>query len=182
MPAFDVVSKVDMQEVDNAVNQAIKEIETRYDFRGSRSEIQWDKTNIVIIAEDKMKLSAMQEILKQKAAKRGIGLRALEFKDPEDAFGGSLRQQVDLKQGISQDDAKKISKLIRDEGPKKIQAQIQGDQLRVTGAKRDDLQQVIAYLEARRDGADVEIILVAAAQPPVVGRERPGHDIVRQPE
>ena len=151
MPSFDVVSNVNMQEVDNAVNQTIKEIQTRYDFKGSKCEVQWDKTSITLLADDKMKLSAMQEMLKQKIAKRGIGLRALDFADPEDASGGSLRQKISIKQGISQDDGKKIVKLIKEEGLKKVQAQIQGDQLRVSGPKRDDLQAVISILKQKVD-------------------------------
>ena len=151
MPSFDVVSKADMQEVDNAVNQAIKELQTRYDFKGTKCAIEWDKTVITLLADDDMKLGAVQDILRQKMAKRGIGMRALDFKDAEAAFGGSLRQKVEIKQGIAQDDAKKIVKLIKDEGLKKIQTQIQGDQLRVTGPKRDDLQQAIALLKTKVD-------------------------------
>ncbi|MCB0359533.1 MAG: YajQ family cyclic di-GMP-binding protein [Bdellovibrionales bacterium] len=147
MPSFDVVSKVDMQEVDNAVNQAIKEVQTRYDFRNSKSSIEFNKEVIVLHADDKMKLKALQEILNQKMTKRGVGVRSLDYKDPEEATMGSLRQRVEIKQGISQDDAKKIVKRIKDENLKKVQAQIQQDQVRVTGPKRDDLQQVISLLK-----------------------------------
>ena len=148
MPSFDAVSKVDMQEVDNAVNQAKKEIGTRYDFRGTKCEIILETESITLAADDKMKLQAMTEILNQKMVKRGIGVRSLEYKEPETATGGSLRQKIMIKQGISTEDGKKIVKLIKEKGLKKIQAQIQQDQVRVTGPKRDDLQAVIAILKS----------------------------------
>lgn len=148
MPSFDVVSRVDMQEVDNAVNQARKEIATRYDFRSGKSEIQFDKKAITLIAEDKMRLEAMVEILNQKMVKRGIGIRSLDYKEPEGASGMMLRQTVELKQGISTDDGRKIVKTIKDAKLKKIQAQIQDDQVRVTAPKRDDLQEAIKLLKA----------------------------------
>jgi cyclic-di-GMP-binding protein len=147
MPSFDVVSKVDMQEVDNAVNQAIKQVQTRYDFKGSKSRYEFDKKSITIHADDRMKLDALKEILHEKMAKRGVGLRALDYKEEEQAMGGSIRQVVEIKQGISQDDAREIVKKIKAAGLKKIQAQIQGDQVRVTGPKRDDLQGVIQLLK-----------------------------------
>lgn len=148
MPSFDVVSRVDMQEVDNAVNQTRKEIATRYDFRSGKSEIQFDKKSITLIADDKMRLEAMVEILNQKMVKRGIGVRSLDFKEPEGASGMMLRQLVELKQGISADDGRKIVKTIKDAKLKKIQAQIQDDQVRVTAPKRDDLQEAIKLLKA----------------------------------
>lgn len=151
MPSFDVVSKVDMQEVDNAVNQAIKELANRYDFKNSKSKIEFDKKSITILADDNMKLKAIHEILNTKIAKRGIGVRALDYKEPDTALGGALRQKVEIKQGISQDDGKKIVKTIKDAGLKKVQAQIQQDQVRVTGPKRDDLQEAIALLKKEID-------------------------------
>lgn len=157
MPSFDVVSKVDMQEVDNAINQARKEIDTRYDFRGAKCEIEFDKKAIVLRASDKMKLQAMTEILNQKMSKRGVGVRSLDFKEPEAGTGDSLRQTIEIKQGISTDDAKKIVKLIKEQGLKKVQAQIQGDQVRVTGPKRDDLQAAIAVM---KQGVDLELQFV----------------------
>lgn len=157
MPSFDAVSKVDMQEIDNAINQAKKEIATRYDFRSGKSQIEFDKNEIILIAEDKMKLQAMTEILNQKMIKRGIGLRSLDYKEAETATGGSLRQTVQIKQGISTEDAKKISKLVKELNLKKVQAQIQGDQVRVTGPKRDDLQEVIGMLKSQ---AEVELQFV----------------------
>lgn len=151
MPSFDVVSQVDMQEVDNAVNQAKKEIGTRYDFRGSKSSIDFDKSAITLNAEDKMKLQAMTDILNQKMVKRGIGVRALDYKEPEEANMGSIRQKIDIRQGISQDDARKIVKTIKDKKLKKVQAQIQQDQVRVQGPSRDNLQDVIAILKEEVD-------------------------------
>lgn len=149
MPSFDVVSKVDMQEVDNAVNQAKKELENRYDFRNAKSHIEFDKKAIVLVAEDKMKLEAMKEILNQKMVKRGIGVRSLDYKEAEGATGMSLRQTVELKQGISSDDAREMVKLIKGAGFKKVQAQIQDDQIRVTAPKRDELQDVIKMLKEK---------------------------------
>jgi len=148
MPSFDVVSKVDMQEVDNAVNQAKKELANRYDFRNSKSEIQLEKDHILILADDKMKLQAMEEIINQKISKRGVGIRALDYQDAEEAFGGTLRQKILIKQGISTEDGKEIVKLIKAKNLKKIQSSIQGDQIRITGPKRDDLQEVIQILKA----------------------------------
>ena len=143
MPSFDAVSKVDMQEVDNAVNQTKKEIESRYDFRGSKCKVELEKDSISIVADDDMKLKAIHEILSQKIAKRGVGVRVLDFKDPEQGTGMMIKQKVMIKQGISQDDAKAMVKLIKEAGMKKIQTQIQQDQLRVSGPKKDDLQEVI---------------------------------------
>lgn len=147
MPSFDAVSKVDMQEVDNAVNQTKKELESRYDFRGSKAKVELEKDSISILADDDMKLKAIHEILCQKIAKRGVGIRVLDFKDPEKASGMMLKQKIIIKQGISQDDAKSMVKLIKEAGLKKIQTQIQQDQLRVTGPKKDDLQDVIKLLK-----------------------------------
>lgn len=157
MPSFDVVSRVDMQEIDNAVNQSKKEIETRYDFRGGKCGIELEKESLTLTADDKMKLSAVVDILKQKVVKRGVGVRALDFKDPEDASLGSLRQKVLIRQGISQDDGKKIVKIIKDAKLPKIQAQIQQDQVRVTGPKKDSLQEVIALL---KDKIELELQFV----------------------
>lgn len=152
MPTFDVVSEVDLQEVDNAVNQTRKEVETRYDLRGSNCKIEFDKKELITLhAPDSMKLKAISEILNQKTSKRGVGVRALDYKEPEEASMGALRQQVMIKQGISTDDARKIVKLIKDEKLKKVQAQIQQDQVRVTGPKRDDLQAVISMLKQKID-------------------------------
>ncbi len=151
MPSFDVVSEVDMQEVDNAVNQAKKEIQTRYDFRGSNSKLELEDNTLTLHAEDSMKLKAMIQILSEKMAKRGIGLKSLKFSDPEKAGGDTLRQKVEILQGIKTEDGKKIVKLIKDQKLKKVQAQIQQEQVRVTGPKRDDLQNVISLLKEKID-------------------------------
>lgn len=158
MPSFDVVSQVDMQEVDNAVNQARKEINTRYDFRGSNCKIDFEDELITLHAEDKMKLEAMQGMLREKAIKRGVSAKSLDFKEPEDASGGKLRQKIQIKQGIEQEEGKKIVKIIKDEKLKKIQAQIQADQVRVTGPKRDDLQAVIGLLEEKVTNLDLQFV------------------------
>lgn len=151
MPSFDVVSRVDMQEVDNAVNQVLREIAHRYDFRNTKSRLEFDRKTIVIHADDDMKLRAMRDMLNEKIAKRGVGIRVLDYKEPESAAGGSFRQTVALKEGISIDDARKMVKIVKDLNLKKVQAQIQGDQVRVQGPKRDDLQAAIKVLKEQMD-------------------------------
>jgi cyclic-di-GMP-binding protein len=148
-PSFDIVSKVDRQEVDNALNQAAKEISQRYDFKDVGASIAWSGENGVDIranSEDRAK--AVLEVFQEKLIKRNISLKSLDAGEPK-ASGKEFRLASTVKEGIEQDDAKKIAKIIRDEGPKGIQAQIQGDQLRVSGKKRDDLQAVIALLKAK---------------------------------
>ena len=145
--SFDVVSKIDRQEVDNALNQAAKEVGQRFDFRGTNASIEWaGELGVTIKADTEERARAALEVFKEKLIKRSISLKALDAEDPKTS-GKQYAIAVTLKQGIGQDDAKKISKLIRDEGPKGVQAQIQGDQLRVSGKKRDDLQAVIALLK-----------------------------------
>lgn len=153
MASFDVVSKVDAQEADNAINQAQKEIQNRYDLKNSRSSIEFDKKEFIVtlFADDKMKLRAITDILNEKMSKRGIGVRALDYKDPEEATGGALRQKVVIKQGISIEDARLIVKTVKELNLKKVQAQIQQDQVRVNGPKRDDLQVVIKALKEKID-------------------------------
>ncbi|AOS61403.1 YajQ family cyclic di-GMP-binding protein [Actinoalloteichus hymeniacidonis] len=145
--SFDVVSKVDRQEVDNALNQAGKELSNRFDFRGTGAKVSWSgEEAITIEAETEERCSAAIEVFKEKLIKRGISLKAFEIGDP--AISGRIyRVTGNLVQGIATDKAKQIAKKIRDEGPKGVQAQIQGDQLRVTGKKRDDLQAVISLLK-----------------------------------
>jgi hypothetical protein len=145
--SFDIVSKVDRQEVDNALNQAAKELGQRFDFRGTNASIAWagdDSVTLQADTEDRVK--AALEVFREKLVKRQISLRALEASDPRPSGKG---QRIDCKivQGIAAEKAKAISKKIRDEGPKGVQAQIQGDQLRVTAKKKDDLQAVIALLK-----------------------------------
>lgn len=147
-PSFDVVSKIDRQEADNALNQAAKELSQRFDFRGTNASIAWaGELGITIKADTEERASAALEVFKEKLIKRSISLKSLDADEPK-ASGKQYVISGSLKQGIESETAKKISKTIRDEGPKGIQAQIQGDQLRVSGKKRDDLQTVIALLKA----------------------------------
>lgn len=148
MASFDIVSKVDLQELDNAINQAFKEIQTRFDFRGSKSTLELDKgTSLIKIStEDDMKLRAIHQILNTKLVKRGVDLKALDFGDVQEAGGQTLRQSVNLKAGLSKEDAKKITKTIKDL-KLKVTAQIMDDQVRVTAKKIDDLQSVISQLK-----------------------------------
>ncbi|MDT7796827.1 MAG: cyclic-di-GMP-binding protein [Actinomycetota bacterium] len=154
-PSFDVVSKVDRQEVDNALNQASKELGTRFDFRGTGTTINWSgEEAIAIESETEERALAAVEVFKEKLIKRGISLKAFEADEP--ALSGKIYKiGGKILQGIASDKAKQIAKFIRDEGPKGVQAQIQGDQLRVSGKKKDQLQDVIALLK----GNDFEIAL-----------------------
>jgi cyclic-di-GMP-binding protein len=146
-PSFDIVSKVDRQEVDNALNQAEKELGTRFDFRGTGAEVKWSGENAVSLqAETEERARAALEVFKEKLIKRNISLKALDAGEPKQS-GKAYRIECKIIQGIDSDKAKAISKKIRDEGPKGVQAQIQGDQLRVTGKKKDDLQTVINLLK-----------------------------------
>ncbi|TAM92257.1 MAG: YajQ family cyclic di-GMP-binding protein [Jatrophihabitans sp.] len=154
-PSFDVVSKIDHQEVDNALNQAAKEVAQRFDFRGTNASIVWaGELGVTIKADTEERAKAALEVFKDKLVKRQISLKALDAAEPK----SSGKQYViagTLRQGIDSDRAKKIAKLIRDDGPKGVQAQIQGDQLRVSGKKKDDLQAVIALLK----NADLDVPL-----------------------
>ncbi|MGG1313396.1 MULTISPECIES: YajQ family cyclic di-GMP-binding protein [Cohnella] len=152
--SFDIVSKVDLQEVNNAVTQALKEIENRFDFKGSKSSIKLEDRSLVIVSDDEYKLKSVIDILQSKLIKRGVPIRNLEYGKIEPASGGTVRQTVTLKQGIDQESAKKINVLIRD-SKIKVKSQIQGDQIRVSGKSKDDLQAVIALLR----GADLPLEL-----------------------
>jgi cyclic-di-GMP-binding protein len=143
--SFDIVSKVDMQEVDNAVHQAQKEIENRFDFKGSKSSIERSNEEIILVGDDEYKLNAVTDILQTKLVKRGVSLKALEYGKIEPAAGGTVRQTIKIKQGISQDHAKTIVKLVKD-SKLKVQASVQGDQVRVSGKSKDELQAVIRML------------------------------------
>jgi len=152
-PSFDVVSKVDRQEVDNALNQASKEVSQRFDFRGTNASIEWSgELGVTVKADTEERAKAALEVFKEKLVKRSISLKSLDAGEPTQS-GKQYVIASTLKQGIEQDAAKKIAKKIRDEGPKGVQASIQGDQLRVSGKKRDDLQAVIALLK----GADLGV-------------------------
>ncbi len=152
--SFDIVSKVDKQEAENALNQAAKEIEQRYDFKGVGASIEWSGEKVLMKASTDDRVKAVLEVFEQKLVKRGISIKSLDAGEPF-ISGKESRIEAKLKQGIEQDVAKKISKIIRDEGPKSIKSQIQGDELRVTSKSRDDLQEVIALLR----GSNLEIDL-----------------------
>jgi uncharacterized protein YajQ (UPF0234 family) len=149
MPSFDIVSEVNLQEVDNAVNQTVKEISTRFDFRGSKSSVEFDKNEkkIKILADDELKLRSIHQLLEQKLVKRSVDLRLLDYGKQIEGSGNALRQEVTLKNGIDKEEAKKIIKLIKD-SKIKVQAQIQDEQVRVTGKSIDDLQETIRTLRA----------------------------------
>lgn len=155
MPSFDVVSKIDMMEVQNAVNAAQKEVATRYDFRGTNTEIEQIPDGIVIRSADDMHRKSAVQALRERFAKRGVSPRSLEEGKIEPATNNSVRQTLVLKQGIEKDVAKKIVKAIKDE-KLKAQSQIQGDELRVTGKTRDDLQKVIGFLRGQDFGVDLQ--------------------------
>jgi len=156
--SFDIVSKIDRQEVDNALNQAAKELAQRFDFRGTNSSIAWSgELGVIVKADTEERASAALEVFKEKLIKRSISLKSLDAGEPSSS-GKQYLINSTLKQGISSDDAKKIAKIIRDEGPKGVQAQIQGDQLRVSSKKRDDLQAIIALLKDADTGVALQFI------------------------
>jgi uncharacterized protein YajQ (UPF0234 family) len=155
--SFDIVSKVDHQEADNALNQARKEIEQRYDFKGTGASISWSGEQIVIVANSEERVNAVLDVFQSKLIKRGISLKSLESGEPV-ASGKEYRLTSSLKDGISSENAKKIGKIIRDEGPKGVKSQIQGDELRVQSKSRDDLQAVIALLKSSDLDIDLQFI------------------------
>jgi hypothetical protein len=155
-PSFDIVSKVDHQEVDNALNQAAKEIANRYDFKDTGSSIAWSGDDIEIRSNSDQRVKAVLEVFQEKLVKRSIPLKALDHGEPQPAGGNTSRLRVAIQQGISDEKAKAIAKKIRAEGPKGVQAQIQGDQLRVSGKKKDDLQAVIALLKGDDFGVPLQ--------------------------
>lgn len=146
MPSFDIVSEVNLSEADNAVQNVMREIGTRYDFKGSKSKVEIAEGVITVFADDALKLKQVREILQGAMQKRGIEPGSLDYQKEEPAAGQSVRQAVRLKQGVDKELAKKIVKAIKDE-KFKVQAAIQGDELRITGKKRDDLQAVIAFIK-----------------------------------
>ncbi len=152
--SFDIVSKVDKQEVSNALNQASKEVSQRYDFRGVGASIDFSSDAILMKANSQERVLAVLDVFQSKLVKRGISLKSLDAGQPY-ASGKEYRIEAQIKEGIAQDQAKKISKMIREEGPKGVKANIQGDELRVSSKSRDDLQQVISLLK----GADLEVDL-----------------------
>ena len=146
--SFDVACKIDMQEVTNAIDQARREIATRYDLKGAKNEIEADKMDIVLTSSDDMKLKAVLDILQSKLHRRGVDLKALTINDAETVGGGLVRQKVTLQDGVPIEKAREIVRLIKD-SKLKVQASIQEKQVRVTGKSRDDLQSVIALLKAK---------------------------------
>ena len=153
--SFDVVSKLDRQEVDNALNQAAKEVQQRYDFKGTDASVRWSGDEIIRIeATSEERCTAVLDVLQTKLIKRGVSLKALESGEPR-ASGKTYLLDSTLKEGLSQEVAKKIGKLVRDEGPKGVKAQITGEEMRVSAKSRDDLQEVIALLK----GADLDVAL-----------------------
>lgn len=149
MPSFDIQSKTDIAEVENALNGMRREIETRFDFKGSKSTVERKDNAITLLADDDLKMKQMHELLKGYFVRRKLDPGALEFGDPEKASGNMVRQVVTVKQGIASDLAKKIVKGIKD-SKLKVQASIQGDELRITGKKRDDLQAAIALVKGMK--------------------------------
>lgn len=159
MPSFDIVSKIDLQEVDNAVNITRKTIESRYDFRNSKTEITLDKKGkkISVVTEDDMKLRAVQDSLIENFVKRKIDRKTLDLKESEMASGGMIQRQIEIKEGVDSDTARSIVKMIKDK-KLKVQAAIQGDQVRVTGKKIDDLQEVIQMLRTAALAIPVQFV------------------------
>ncbi|MEK6714028.1 MAG: YajQ family cyclic di-GMP-binding protein [Nitrospirota bacterium] len=157
--SFDIVSKIEMQEIKNAIEQAMKEVAQRFDFKGSKSEIKLEEKNneILVSSDDEYKLKSLLDILQSKLVKRGISLKALTYEKIESALGGTVKQNIKLQQGIPSEKAKEVIKVIK-ETRLKVQSQIQGDQVRVTGKNRDDLQAVIKLLRERDFGIDMQFI------------------------
>ncbi|MBA9025217.1 MULTISPECIES: YajQ family cyclic di-GMP-binding protein [Bacillaceae] len=150
--SFDIVSQVDFSEVTNAVTMAMKEIQTRYDFKGSSSTITLDKEELVLVSDDEYKLDQLKDVLISKLVKRNVPIKNLDYGKIEGASGGTVRQRAKLIQGIDKDQAKKINTIIKNSGLK-VKSQIQDDQIRVTGKNRDDLQAIISAIR----GADLSI-------------------------
>jgi uncharacterized protein YajQ (UPF0234 family) len=146
--SFDIVSKTDHQEVDNALNQAAKEIHQRYDFKNVGASIEWSGDAIVMKASSEERVKAVLDVFQEKLIKRGISLKALEAGDPKPS-GKEYVVSATLQQGISQENAKKLGKLIRDEGPKSVKARVEGDELKVSSKSRDDLQAVQALIKGQ---------------------------------
>src|SRR5690349_8995251 len=153
--SFDIVSQVDRAEITNAINQTMKEVHQRFDFKGSHAEVKLEEKELVLAAEDETKLRNMNDIFQQKLVRRGVPLKAMNYGKVEPAAGGTVRQHVQIQQGIPQEKAKDIVKTIKD-SKARVQASIQGDMVRVTGRDRDTLQQVIASLKAKDFGINMQ--------------------------
>jgi len=148
MPSFDVVSRVDPQEVDNAVNQTRKEIGQRYDFKGTKTELRLEENALHVVSDDDFKVKAVVDVLQSKLVRRGVSLKALVYGKIEPAAGGLAKQTITVQQGIETEKAKHLVKLVKD-AKLKVQAQIQGDQVRISGKKKDDLQAAIQLFKAQ---------------------------------
>ena len=153
--SFDIVSKVDRAEISNAINQTSKEIKQRFDFKGSAANVELEEKELILAAEDETRLRNMNDILQQKLVRRGVPLKAFSYGKIEPAAGGTIRQRVEIQQGISQEKAKEIVKFIKD-SKAKVQAAIQGDTVRISGKDRDTLQGVISQLKAKDFGIDMQ--------------------------
>ncbi len=156
MPTFDIVSEVDMQEVRNAVDQANREAATRFDFKNTDSEIELGDNDLVLRSSTEDRLRALRQVLDEKLVKRQVSLKALDAAKVEEAQKGTVRQHIAIRAGISSDHAKKLNKFIKDLGLKGVSSQTQGEQLRVSGKKRDDLQEVIAKCKAEDFGIPLQ--------------------------
>lgn len=156
--SFDITSNVDLQEVDNAVNQAKKEIGQRYDFKGSSAEIDFDRgeNTLTLSAEDAFKLDAVWEILQTRLIRRSVPVKNMKLGDVENATGSTVKRKIDLQQGVPGEAAKEIVKFLKDQKMKKVQASIQGDQVRVTSASKDDLQDAIRVLKGHDFGIELQ--------------------------
>lgn len=155
--SFDIVSNVDYAEVTNAIQIAMKEIQTRYDFKGSKSEISLDKEELVLISDDEYKLDQVKDVLFSKLIKRGVPVKNLDYGKVEKASGGTVRQRAKLVQGIDKENAKKINTLIKNSGVK-VKSQVQDDQIRVTGKSRDELQKIIQAVKDADLTVDVQFV------------------------
>jgi cyclic-di-GMP-binding protein len=156
MPSFDIVSEVDMQEVRNAVDQANREASTRFDFKGTDSSVEVGDGELLLRSSTEDRLRALHQVLEEKLVRRQVSLKALDDGKMEEASGGSARQKIAIRAGISQDHAKRLNRFIKDLGLKGVSSQTQGAQLRVTGKKRDDLQAVIAACKAEDFGIPLQ--------------------------
>lgn len=155
--SFDIVSQTSLEEVRNALHQCMKEVKQRFDFKGSKSNVSLEGNELILISDDEFKLQSLTDILTQKLVKREVSLKSLVFGKVEGASGGTVRQKVEIQQGISSEKAKEISKFIRDT-KLKVQASIQGDSLRVSGKDRDTLQQVIGLLKEQDFGLELQFV------------------------
>ncbi|UXP20724.1 YajQ family cyclic di-GMP-binding protein [Bacillus subtilis] len=155
--SFDIVSKVELPEVQNAIQIALKEISTRYDFKGSKSDISLDKEELVLVSDDDFKLSQLKDVLVSKLIKRNVPTKNIEYGKVENVSGGTVRQRAKLVQGIDKDNAKKINTIIKNSGLK-VKSQVQDDQVRVTGKNKDDLQQIISAVRGADLPIDVQFI------------------------